>query len=130
MIPSFNSTPQLAKSHESEDALSCLAWTRWANSLPSSASTPQATQITAVEIYPATLPLDSSSHFSSSILPYVKSLLNDPTCSGSDASAISLRNAIIVENGKLPARHEKLYSLLEAVKPQTRRQKVVLLGSG
>lgn len=37
---------------------------------------------------------------------------------------------MIVDNGKLPARHEKLYGLLEGTRVQTRRQKVVLLGSG
>ncbi|KAK4052299.1 hypothetical protein OIO90_004380 [Microbotryomycetes sp. JL221] len=60
---------------------------------------PRTTQISAVEIYPSTLPIDSSRHFSSCVLPYVQSLLKDPTCSDkNDVLARSLRRAIVVEN--------------------------------
>lgn len=95
-----------------------------------SPATPNTTQISAVEIYPSALPLDASNHFSKSILPYVRSLLADPTCSGSDELAMSLRNAIVVENGKLAKRHEKLYELLEESQKGRGSKRVVLLGSG
>lgn len=95
-----------------------------------SPATANTTQISAVEIYPSTLPLDASEHFSDAITPYVRALLADPTCSGKDELSVSLRNAIIAEDGKLLKKHEKLYKLLEARDSDAGRKKVVLLGSG
>ena len=94
---------------------------------PATAST---TQISAVEIYPSTLPLDASEHFSDAIFPYVRALIADPTCSGKDELSVSLRNAIIAEDGQLLPRHAKLYELLKQRNSDDRRRKVVLLGSG
>lgn len=90
---------------------------------------PHTTQVSAVEIYPSTLPLDSSRHFSSCILPYVESLIKDPTCSvKDDPLARSLRRAIVVEDGKLADKHAWLYDLLQQA--GTRKKKALLLGSG
>ncbi|KAM0786112.1 hypothetical protein ACM66B_006922 [Microbotryomycetes sp. NB124-2] len=90
---------------------------------------PRTTQVSAVEIYPSTLAVDSSKHFSTCVLPYVESLLKDPTCSNvEDPIARSLKRAIVVENGRLTEKHQWLHGLLkEADKP---RRRVLLLGSG
>ncbi|KAK4048433.1 hypothetical protein OIV83_004779 [Microbotryomycetes sp. JL201] len=92
-------------------------------------ASPRTTQVSAVEIYPSTLAVDSSKHFSSCIMPYVDSLVKDPTCSNNqDPLARALRRAIVVENGQLAEKHHWLQTLLsEADKP---KRKVVLLGSG
>nr|CRX79225.1 hypothetical protein ls5931a1_00038 [Leucosporidium scottii] len=93
-------------------------------------ATPHTTQVSSVEIYPSTLPLDASNHFSEAILPYVRSLLADPTCSGKDKIAVSLRNAIVCEDGELVERHQKLYELLKEREAGRGAKRVVLLGSG
>lgn len=90
-----------------------------------SPSKPGSVQLSSVEIYPTTVPLDASEHFSSCILPYVKSLVADPTCAAQDDLATSLRRSIVVEDEKLAEAHEGLSTLLDQ-----RRRKVVMLGSG
>ncbi|SCV73183.1 BQ2448_7108 [Microbotryum intermedium] len=92
------------------------------------------TQISAVEIYPASLPKDASEHFSNSILPYVEALLEDPKTrqvEKGDEIAESLRRATLVEGGRLTPGHEHLYVALKG--PQSislKKRKVVVLGSG
>ncbi|KAI5481105.1 alpha-aminoadipic semialdehyde synthase [Pseudohyphozyma bogoriensis] len=89
------------------------------------------TQISSIEILPSELPLDASTHFSDSILPYVESLLKDPKSAGQDHLSKALRRATVVENGKLAKEHEGLYSLLDGVKgTPALKKKALVLGSG
>lgn len=96
--------------------------------------TPRTTQISAIEIHPSQLPYDSSIQFSASILPYVESLLNDPTSSGDGELEQGLRRATLVENGQCVERFRHLEKSLVSkgslVSVKERRKKVVMLGSG
>lgn len=93
---------------------------------------PGSVSVSAIEILPSEIPLDSSIHFSASALPYIESLLDDPrsTRKGSGARAIALRRATIVEGGTLMGEHQKLYELLEREAKLEKKKRVVLLGSG
>ncbi|GAA6037702.1 hypothetical protein JCM8097_002296 [Rhodosporidiobolus ruineniae] len=97
------------------------------------ASHPTSTQISSVEILPAALPLDASTSFSSSLLPYLRRLLNGslpPAGTGAPNSLEgALERATLVKEGKLAEKHEWLYGLLEGEKVE-KRQKAVLLGAG
>lgn len=97
----------------------------------SSLTLPNTTQISSIEILPTELPLDASVQFSNSLLPYIKSLLSDPTSSSADDPiAASLTRATIVDRGQLAVRFESLESVLMANRQQEKRMKVVMLGSG
>ncbi|SCZ94622.1 BZ3500_MvSof-1268-A1-R1_Chr12-3g04003 [Microbotryum saponariae] len=93
-----------------------------------------ATQISAVEIYPAALPRDASEHFSESILPYVEALLEEPKTSrvkNGNEIVESLKRATLVEGGQLTPGHEHLYEALKGAQSVgVKRRKVVVLGSG
>ncbi|KAL8291280.1 hypothetical protein RQP46_002258 [Phenoliferia psychrophenolica] len=91
---------------------------------------PHTTQISSIEILPSQLPLDSSTHFSAAIMPYVASLLRDPASAEPNEEAKGLRRATIVEGGKLTEKFTGLYELLKKSERVERRRKVLLLGSG
>ncbi|KAK4705519.1 alpha-aminoadipic semialdehyde synthase, partial [Phenoliferia sp. Uapishka_3] len=95
---------------------------------------PHSTQISSIEILPSQLPLDSSTHFSEAITPYVTSLLRDPKSEATNEYSRALKRATIVRDGKLTSNHVGLYELLKANKEKLgkteKRKRVLLLGSG
>lgn len=96
---------------------------------------PGTTQISAIEIHPSQLPYDSSIQFSASILPYVESLLHNPTSSGNGDIEQGLRRATLVKDGQCVERFRHLEKALvgresSVLQFKERRKKVVMLGSG
>ncbi|GAA5911312.1 uncharacterized protein JCM6883_000050 [Sporobolomyces salmoneus] len=91
------------------------------------------TQISSVEILPSALPLDATKDFSSSLLPYIRQLLEFPSKSTPELQA-ALERATLAKGGKLEGKHEWLYGLLEGnLKEETgrrRRKRAVVLGAG
>lgn len=86
------------------------------------------TQLSSVEILPSALPLDATDKFSTSVLPYVRQLL-EPKSSSSEISA-ALERATLAKDGKLEKQHEWLYGLLEKRGVKEKRQRAVVLGAG
>jgi alpha-aminoadipic semialdehyde synthase len=97
----------------------------------------------AVDILPASIPLDASEHFSNALLPYLSSLI-DSTLSGklsSDQYLEALDRATIASGGELTPKHQWLSELV-ASSPKTmspphpvanrnsEMKNVLLLGSG
>ncbi|KAF0400949.1 alpha-aminoadipic semialdehyde synthase [Gigaspora margarita] len=67
----------------------------------------EGTQIMAVDILPTEIPLESSEHFSRSLYPFIKDLVN-----GTIDNNPVLSNATIAKDGRLVGAHTKLYELL------------------
>ncbi|CAG8520244.1 11028_t:CDS:10 [Dentiscutata heterogama] len=67
----------------------------------------EGTQIMAVDILPTEIPLESSEHFSRSLYPFMKDLIN-----GTIDNSPVLSNATIAKDGQLMGAHTKLYELL------------------
>lgn len=62
----------------------------------------------AVDILPASIPLNASIHFSNAFLPYLDSIINQYRTSINDEYSHSIKNATIAVNGKLERPHEWL----------------------
>ncbi|GAA6007492.1 hypothetical protein JCM11491_004182 [Sporobolomyces phaffii] len=89
------------------------------------------TQISSVEILPSALPRDATDKFSSSVLPYVRQLLDPNSSRASRELAAALERATLAKGGKLEKQHEWLYGLLEEQGQQkTTRKRAVVLGAG
>ncbi|KAJ7459741.1 Saccharopine dehydrogenase-domain-containing protein [Mycena latifolia] len=114
-------------------------------------------QMMAVDILPASIPLDASEHFSTALLPYLKTLIEYYRTGKWDALGPALDQATIAANGKLAEKHYWLQDSVNkfriegpatvTVPPPTnveitsddgvvigsmgmRKKKVLLLGSG
>ena len=95
-------------------------------------------QMMAVDILPTALPIDSSTHFSNVLVPYLESLIAGYT--GSDQGKLKgpLAQATVTQEGRLLEKHTWLGERVEAwrassgAKAQavTRKRRVLLLGSG
>ncbi|KAI8872471.1 hypothetical protein GQ42DRAFT_174340 [Ramicandelaber brevisporus] len=93
-------------------------------------------QIMSIDNLPTELPLESSQHFSSSLRPFIKEIVNN------NFDHTVVRRAIITENGKLKPQHEHLTELLASHKKGadaaataasstvSTGKRVLLLGSG
>ncbi|GAA5888440.1 hypothetical protein JCM6882_008620 [Rhodosporidiobolus microsporus] len=96
------------------------------------ASHPTSTQLSSVEILPSAFPHDASTSFSTSLLPYLRRLLDGPLPAAGSADPDSIEAAVeratLVKDGKLEERYEWLNGLLEEA--GKKRQKAVLLGAG
>ncbi|KAJ3386881.1 hypothetical protein HDU92_002229 [Lobulomyces angularis] len=89
----------------------------------SSDITSEGIQILSVDNLPTELPLESSWHFSSTLLPWIKELLK-----GNLENTFTLRNArLTTSDGKLVERFHHLYDSLEKF---GKTKKVLLLGAG
>ncbi|GAA5979312.1 hypothetical protein JCM11641_001991 [Rhodosporidiobolus odoratus] len=106
-----------------------------ANSLHRDASHPTSTQLSSVEILPSAFPLDASTSFSTSLLPYLRRLLDGPLLPHGaaiepESLEAGLKRATLVCDGKLEPQHEWLQGLLDGKVSPAKRQKAVLLGAG
>ncbi|GAA6063495.1 hypothetical protein JCM10212_004454 [Sporobolomyces blumeae] len=94
------------------------------------------TQISSVEILPSALPLDATDQFSTSLLPYVRTLLDKADSASSAARSsdpkvlAALERATLAKDGQLAKQHEWLYDLLEKASSGTKRKTAVVLGAG
>jgi len=92
----------------------------------------------AVDILPTALPIDSSTHFSNVLVPYLESLIASYT--GSDQGELkgALARATVTQEGRLLEKHTWLGEKVEAwrtssgakAQATTRKQRVLMLGSG
>jgi alpha-aminoadipic semialdehyde synthase len=92
----------------------------------------------AVDILPTALPIGSSTHFSSVLVPYLESLIAG--YKGSDQGKLkgALDRATVAREGRLLERHAWLGEKVEAwrassgakAQTTTRKQRVLILGSG
>ncbi|BGP19894.1 hypothetical protein JCM10213_008632 [Rhodosporidiobolus nylandii] len=106
-----------------------------ADRLHRDASHPTSTQLSSVEILPSAFPLDATLSFSSSLLPYLRRLLDEPlpppgAAAEPESIEAALRRATLVRDGKLEEKHRWLEGLLESELAPATRQKAVLLGAG
>lgn len=74
----------------------------------------------SVDILPTSLPLDASKHFSSALLPYLESLIEDYAAPHSghdiaegDTYTAALERATIARNGKLTSKHAWLQDAVD-----------------
>ncbi|GAA5864875.1 hypothetical protein JCM1840_004934 [Sporobolomyces johnsonii] len=94
-------------------------------------SHPTSTQLSSVEILPSALPLDATEQFSTSVLPYIRALLEGTSSTASSASVLAaLERATVARGGKLEKKHEWLHGLLGGGVAEPQRKKAVLLGAG
>lgn len=73
-------------------------------------------QMMAVDILPASIPLDASQHFSKALAPYLRSLIDtyvSPDTSSARSSIRALETATIAVNGKLVEKHEWLQGAVD-----------------
>ncbi|KAF9466713.1 Saccharopine dehydrogenase-domain-containing protein [Collybia nuda] len=70
-------------------------------------------EMMSVDILPASLPLDASTHFSKVFLPYLESLIENYTSGHCDEYAGALDRATIASNGQLVGKHIWLQSSVD-----------------
>jgi len=95
-------------------------------------------QMMAVDILPTALPIDSSTHFSTVLVPYLETLIAGYT--GSDQGKLNgaLARATVAREGRLLGKHTWLGEKVEAwrassgasAQTATRKQRILMLGSG
>lgn len=65
----------------------------------------------AVDILPASMPLDASNHFSSALEPYLVELIHELRTGEPGSRSAAVKRATIVDNGELTEDHRWLHSL-------------------
>jgi alpha-aminoadipic semialdehyde synthase len=65
----------------------------------------------AVDILPASMPLDASNHFSSALEPYLVELIHELRTGEPGSRSAAIKRATIVDNGELTEDHKWLHSL-------------------
>lgn len=104
----------------------------------------------AVDILPSELPLEASQHFSNSILPYLRTIIQEYSSSSTFTTSrldpelqLALNRATTAFNGELTEKHTWLYDQLKEsekdsgrketgamVAGASKKKRVLLLGSG
>ncbi|KAJ7644034.1 Saccharopine dehydrogenase-domain-containing protein [Roridomyces roridus] len=106
-------------------------------------------QMMAVDILPASIPLDASEHFSTALMPYLESLIESYQKGQTRTLAPELERATIATGGKLTEKHEWLQNSVDKFRASEsestqvedghvhigsmgvlRKKKVLMLGSG
>ncbi|GAA5975671.1 hypothetical protein JCM21900_002198 [Sporobolomyces salmonicolor] len=94
-------------------------------------SRPTSTQLSSIEILPSALPRDATEQFSTSVLPYIRALLEGASSTASSGPLLAaLERATLARRGKLEKKHEWLHGLLEGEVAEPQRKKAVVLGAG
>lgn len=128
-IRSLNSTQLQTLSTESAFFPSLPSRTL-TDSVPSSPT--RGIQLSSVEILPSALPLDATDKFSSSVLPYIRQLLEPSSSSSSPEISAALERATLARDGRLEKQHEWLLDLIEKKEGMAgeKKQRAVVLGAG
>ena len=95
-------------------------------------------QMMAVDILPTALPIDSSTHFSNVLVPYLESLIAGYKSSDQGSLEGALDRATVAREGQLVEKHRWLEGKVEAwrtsssrtAQTTTRKQRILMLGSG